>query len=419
MNDLAVNDTVAKDVWVLADDLSGAAECAAAFLGTGRPVAVHLTADHLTDGASRAAGEVTVVDLNTRTMDEPDCAAGTLRNALDAVPSDAVLVKKIDSLLRGHIRAEVGALADRGPVLVAAGLPVLGRLVVDGVLHVDGTPLHHTDHWSAETQVPPESVAALLRDLPTEDRISIHDVLADGDLDAIVRSVAGTRTQLVGTAALAAAVARVAVPHSDSSVSGPIDRGPVTPRMTDRVLVVAGTAAPAAREQITGLVDAGACHIRLPAADLLAGTIEASALHASLREHRVTVVSVSGELDAARARVLSTRLGAVIADAQAATTPDLVLTGGETARGVLDALGISLLHPYHEIHHGTVLSCTPEGRRLVTRPGSFGDADSFTTIVDHLLAPATDHATYTETSRTKTPHTEALHAMAPHTKESS
>ncbi|NGN62679.1 4-hydroxythreonine-4-phosphate dehydrogenase, partial [Streptomyces sp. A7024] len=64
--------------------------------------------------------------------------------------------------------------------------------------------------------------------------------------------------------------------------------------------------------------------------------------------------------------------------------PDLVLTGGETARRVLDALGITELHPAGEIHHGAVRSHSREGRTVVTRPGSYGDDHSLLTIARSL-----------------------------------
>jgi 4-hydroxythreonine-4-phosphate dehydrogenase len=63
---------------------------------------------------------------------------------------------------------------------------------------------------------------------------------------------------------------------------------------------------------------------------------------------------------------------------------DLVLTGGETARRVLDQLGIDQLEPLAQIGHGAVRSRTADGRHVVTRPGSFGGADSLREIVAEL-----------------------------------
>ena len=62
----------------------------------------------------------------------------------------------------------------------------------------------------------------------------------------------------------------------------------------------------------------------------------------------------------------------------------MVLTGGETARAVLDALGVRWLEPLAEIEHGAVLSRTDQNALIVTRPGSFGEADSLLKIVERL-----------------------------------
>ncbi|RNG18232.1 hypothetical protein EEJ42_27350 [Streptomyces botrytidirepellens] len=69
---------------------------------------------------------------------------------------------------------------------------------------------------------------------------------------------------------------------------------------------------------------------------------------------------------------------------------DLVLTGGETARRVLDALAITRLDPVGQVHHGAVHLRTPDGRSVVTRPGSFGDPDSLRHIVRALRPHSTE-----------------------------
>src|SRR5919202_671771 len=63
---------------------------------------------------------------------------------------------------------------------------------------------------------------------------------------------------------------------------------------------------------------------------------------------------------------------------------DLVLTGGETARRVLDALGVTRLTPLGQVYHGAVLSRLPGGASVVTRPGSFGSPDSLLSILAAL-----------------------------------
>ncbi|MHC9295162.1 four-carbon acid sugar kinase family protein [Mycobacterium sp. LTG2003] len=347
---------------VLADDLSGAAEVAGGFLGRETDLVLRLG-----DGPN-AAG-VTVVDLNTRTMTESD-AMRTVGEALDGVPAGTRVVKKIDSLLRGHIRAEVVVLAERGPVTVAVALPALQRRTAGGVLYLGDTPLHETDAWHAELGRPPRTVAELFDGLAG---ITICDAATDADLDGIVEA-SGPGVQLVGTAALTAAVARTL----------PVAPMPSIPRRSARaVLTVVGTAAPVAQNQIGALDPDGHATVVIDSRALLHDKADPEPVHRAL-ERGAAVVTVGGAVEPVEASGVSRALAAFVATVQAHTLPDLVLTGGETARAVVDAIGITALRPVHQIHHGAVVSVAPDGRRVVTRPGSFGDTDSLAAIVRYL-----------------------------------
>jgi uncharacterized protein YgbK (DUF1537 family) len=206
---------------VLADDLSGAAEVAGVFLGRDVPLFLQLNDFQPLPG-------VTVIDLNTRAM-APQKAAQTIRAALADIPADIRVVKKIDSLLRGHIGTEVAVLAERGLVIMSAALPGLGR-----------TPSVH-------------DVAQLFADRPlAAGRLEIHDAATDADLDEIVRA-APPGAQLVGTSALAAAVARtLPLAHQKIDVRPP----------AKAVLTVVGTAAPVAAGQVDALIVAHCCMTR-------------------------------------------------------------------------------------------------------------------------------------------------------------
>jgi uncharacterized protein YgbK (DUF1537 family) len=385
-------------VTVFADDLSGATETASAFLGRAVDLALRLDATT----PPHTAG-VTVADLNTRAMTAED-AQRTLRTALAGVPRDGLVVKKIDSLLRGHIGAEVAVLAERGPVIMAAALPAMNRIVVGGTLHVGGVPLHRTRAWAAETTSPPPTVTALFGDLPTASiptahepghelaeslsraasmgHIAVCDATTDADLDLIVRtrrSIPGA--QLVGTSALAAAVART-LPVAE--------REPDIRRPATTLLTVVGTAEPIAVAQVAALVADGVQHVAVGADALLSGRADPTPVTRALERGSV-VLTIAGAVDPATARGLSAALGRFVRAGQAQHRPDLVLTGGETARAVVDALGLTALRPVHEVHHGAVVSVASDGRSIVTRPGSFGDTDSLTAIAKYLTTPTPVH----------------------------
>ncbi|RIQ12398.1 four-carbon acid sugar kinase family protein, partial [Jiangella rhizosphaerae] len=134
-------------VLLLADDLTGAAEAAAAFvLRTPRIF------DLQTLSAMRASlGEgVVAVDTDSRYAG-PEVAADRCRTALALLPPGRVVVKKVDSTLRGPLAAELAALREPGGLLVVApALPSLGRTVAGGAVLVDGVPLERSAAWAAE-----------------------------------------------------------------------------------------------------------------------------------------------------------------------------------------------------------------------------------------------------------------------------
>ncbi|MBY6682394.1 4-hydroxythreonine-4-phosphate dehydrogenase PdxA [Rhodococcus sp. BP-316] len=365
---------------VLADDLSGAAEVAGVFLD--RTSDVSLTLDAVIGSAA-----VSVVDLDTRAMAAEQTEL-LVSSALRSVPSGGRVLAKIDSLLRGNVAATVRALSERGPVIVAGGLPLLNRVVRDGVLHVDGVPLADTDLWHAEFDEPPESLPHMLdAPLVTIDTLSaaagvvVCDIESDADLDAVVAAVAERPDViLVGTSALAAAVAR----GLDGSAE------PRTVACTgDPVLVVVGTASSVAVEQVRRLVEDGVRLLTVDAGDVLAGLADARELSSALRDGSVAL-TVTGSVDVARTRDLSVALAEYVRAGADGLSVDLALTGGETARAVITALGIDTLRPLGHVHYGAVVSVDPRGRRVVTRPGSFGDRESLSAIHSYLTGGSPD-----------------------------
>jgi 4-hydroxythreonine-4-phosphate dehydrogenase len=342
---------------ILADDLSGSAEAAAGFLGRGVSLQVQLT-------PAPPSADITVIDLHNRRDALGTCAR--IRALLSPIPragSRRVLVK-IDSLLRGNIAITLAALSETGrPIVVAAGHPALNRTIVGGAPFVGGVPLHETNLWSAETAPPPRSVAEVIGDVSN---VRIRDVTSDADLDTVVAE-ADPETILVGTGALTAAVARSL---------------PMGPRLTgvpsgNRTVLVVGTADSAARDQLKALAAAGVPVHYFDSNELLDGNTTVDAATDSV------ALAIGGTVRPADAH----RLVAALADVAAGiidNATDLVLTGGETARAVLDRLGVHALEPIHEIYTGAIMSVTPNGRRVVTRPGSFGDRHSLLNIVAHL-----------------------------------
>lgn len=380
-------------VVALADDLSGAAETARAL---GGPVRLSLDA---ADVAGTAAAHDLVVDLDTRHLPPAD-AAHAVRTALRAARADPppLLYKKVDSQLRGRLAAEAAAYAEGAEaVVVAPALPAARRTVIGGVVHMNGVPLHHTDGWRAERASAPRSLPEALSSLPIRTiplnvvrsvpaaldaafrRIAASgahpapDAETDADLDAVAAAALrlGPGFRLLGSGGLAAALGR-ALPRPAAAAPPPMLERDHTP-----LLFVVGTAEPGAVAQIARLTVLGARHVPLDPADVAAGTVR---LPPAAAAPSLTVLSIDGSAGPrpGAGRALSSALGALAATCPG--RPDLVLTGGETARTTLDALGIRELEPLGEIHHGAVHSRTPDGRHVVTRPGSYGGEDSLLRI---------------------------------------
>lgn len=388
---------------VVADDLSGAAESAATFLLRTTRIRVHLAHDG-PDGPERPADSprVVVLDSDTRHA-SPDAAGATVaRYAAQALGATrtARVVKKVDSLLRGNLAAEVGALVSLldATAVVATALPSARRSVVGGVPIVDGVPLAATDLWAAEPGPAPGSVADVLPGLDhvvigldavrdpaqlraalaaAEERgqAAVCDAETDTDLDAVVAGATVLRNPLlVGSAALVAADAR----QLSADAAGPVGVAQPTATATlDHVVVaVVGSAAPGIAEQVRLLEDLGLPVLTLDPGQLLDSPHQAADLvgRAWAPQGLVLALDQAAVVDPSSARRLTTALATVAAPATGRATV-LLATGGETGRAVLDSLGVRTLTPQSS-HAAAVTSRTRDDLVVITRPGSHGASPS-------------------------------------------
>ena len=135
-------------VW--ADDLAGAAEMGGMAWRHGLSAEVRtgggldLSVSSLPDSA-----EVVVLDIDTRSCAPEEAARRVYEAAARCrVGQVDAVYKKVDSVLRGPVAAELGALLDALPYercLLVPANPGLGRVISDGQYLVNGVPLHETD----------------------------------------------------------------------------------------------------------------------------------------------------------------------------------------------------------------------------------------------------------------------------------
>ncbi|MFF5937405.1 four-carbon acid sugar kinase family protein [Streptomyces sp. NPDC012508] len=364
-------------VAVLADDLTSAGDGAAPFRGTGHRAQVLLPGL----GAHVAARDgVVAVDLGSRLLDEPTAVALTWR-AAGAFAGADLLIKTVDSTLRGHVAAEIRAAhsgSGRQAVVVAPAFPAEGRTTVHGIQHVQGVPVHETAF--AHDPAHPVRTSDLARLLPEAELLEperfgklpelieaggvfVCSAATDADLGLLVSSVPRPDDVLwVGSPGLAAALA---AHHS---------RDPAVPAVelpaSHRPLVVVGSAHPATRRQLDRLRRRG----DVGTAD--AGDDPAAAAEV-LRRSTAPVLAVHTP-DARR--TASDALTGDVATVVRALTEDglvdgLVLTGGETAVAALEALGVAGVDLVDEPEPGVargVLLGRPRIPVLI-KAGGFGD----------------------------------------------
>ncbi|WP_261991540.1 four-carbon acid sugar kinase family protein [Streptomyces sp. OR43] len=430
-----IDDEVGSSLVVLADDLSGAAECAA-LLPCCRAI-------DLDPAASGPPGRTRVIDLDSRRSSAAGAALLVAYAVRRHEPEGGRLVKKADSLLRGHFAPEARAFGEGAEgLLVITAVPAAGRTVRDGVVRLHGVPLHRTDAWQAEPGPPPRSVAEALGAARTvavrlddvragarslEHRLRsglaagtslVCDAETDADLDALAEALLRLpRTvRTIGAGGIVAALGRRCAGGVQSTGPGGRRIGPgrPAPETLRPVVVVVGTAHRGAAAQIAQLSARGAQHTALPAASLLAASLAADprsgrpgapdtercAPGTAVGHGRapytspgpvqlpapVTVFSIArtGTVDPSAAPRLVHGLCRAVAG-RLPPNADLVLTGGETARTLLDALAVTSLLPVGQVHHGAVLCRTPQGRGVVIRPGSHGGQDSLVRMVEALL----------------------------------
>jgi uncharacterized protein YgbK (DUF1537 family) len=359
----------APDIRILADDLTGALDSAVAFAG-GQGIGV-------TWHRSAVPGSRMAVDLGTR---EEDARTAVARNrALGSwLAAGDLRFKKIDSLLRGHVAAEIAACLESGNyrrTVIAPAFPFQGRITRDGrqwrarpAMELVGPDLTHllARHARVATARPGEAPEA---------PIVFYDAATDADLDRIVDSEIGNSasTLWVGSGGLAEALSRrlSTVPTGKVELAAPF-------------VGLIGTDHPVTRDQVdrfrAGLGE-GCLRVEHDLPAVAADLIERMARGAP----SLVSVAVSGDRPAAARRIEE-----VFAALLRAVPPPgtLLVTGGETLRSVCTALGGDRLIATGEMEPGLPVSCMQGGVRhgmtIVSKSGGFGRPDLLLRIVEPI-----------------------------------
>jgi D-threonate/D-erythronate kinase len=381
-----------SEVRILADDLTGALDTAAAFAGD---VPVYLDAPPAVDAIS---GPVAVVATATR-----DVPAGSLPRLL--APSlpwlvDAGLAfKKVDSLLRGNTFVEcahVACAGGFGRVVFAPAFPQQGRVTIDGWQCVvpPGEPLANRQPVGDALPATVFSALGLTVSPPAEpssDRLSvwIPEVRSEDDLArvaALSTRAEARRWLWCGSAGLAHAIA--AIRHL-----APSTRRVAPPRgIPGPVLLISASRHPVAQAQWNAVRAS-----RQGAIVTVHG--QPAALQAACRAMRTTFDLAL--LDLAPAEALSPREAASLLTRQleaivrAAPRPAaLVVVGGDTLRTLCVAAGARGLSAGASSRAGwgcaRLIGGVWDGVACHSRSGAFGGPDDLSTMVRFVACPTPD-----------------------------
>lgn len=401
---------------IIADDLSGAADCAIAFASAGLSTVVTLDASHDTGDAS-----VVAIDTDTRRLSASQAAERTLMACQTLRKPAQRLYKKIDSTLRGNWAAEVASLQSlAGLAIVAPAFPATGRTTVEGKVLVNGQPLESTDTWKLEHADRSADIAALLEGAGLRTAklglstlrgdaaaLARHIVeIAGGDTQALIvdaqttedlQALATVTMSIdeslfwVGSGGLAREIAGLPAMAKNAAQSPESVREKHAP-----TLVLVGSLSGVSERQCAMLKErASIGELVVPPAVLRQGKAHADWAGWEIRigeylrrgDDLLLRIGRDEAFDPAEGARLSTLLAAMVRP-HFSHVGGLVATGGETARAMLGAVGIGSLQLLCEIEAGVAFGrpiSSREGHRpgVVTKAGAFG--------TDHALYAAWLH----------------------------
>ena len=410
-----------KQSWfVLADDLTGAADCAIAFAKNG------MVSDVLFEGDAAAVSDAPVLAVDAASRPLPAAEAAQRHAALLTrhFHKGMRLYKKLDSLLRGQPAAETAAAIRTlrgmgGPafVVLAPAFPATGRTTVNGRVLVNGTPLESTEVWARDHTYASGDLAAALK----PEGVNVRNILL-ADVRKGAQNIAGMVTAAmdegfdgvvcdaetqddlafiaeathalahrlfwVGTGGLAVPLARMSRPEQGSCAVA-------LPQSGHGLLLVVGSVVKISREALRYVLASQQVeHYSFTPQQLLGDADEAlavqgTAIAAALAAGQDVAVEIAevehpnmalgGRLAASLARVLHKALE---------SAAGLVVTGGETAANLMTEVGIHGIRLVAEVESGVPAGMTLGSFSLpiVTKAGSFGTDRTLASSLDFLRA---------------------------------
>jgi D-threonate/D-erythronate kinase len=365
---------------VLADDITGAAELAGIGLRYQLAVEVCHEADH------PVSADLLVVFTNTRSLPEEEAIKEVQKSIrqLQGLQPD-LIYKKIDSVLRGHVAAELEAemeVLQTDKALVVPANPSLGRTIVNGVYYVQGKPVHETG-FSSDPEFP--ITHSHIKDMVRKLRLPIL-VAQPGDAmnePGIYVGEAGSEKTLVAWAGqkdasfILAGGSGFFTALLDTYFSAPEKNSTGTFRLNEPLLLVSGTSFKKSVQYRKELEENGMVVKYLPEQNnqdiIEAWTSEVAELVG--RRKQVFIARSEMINEKKDPRLLTQEMAEAVFQVFAkCSLRELFIEGGATAYAIIRRLGFSRFFPTEELAPGVIRMRVDgaEDLHLTIKPGSYG-----------------------------------------------
>jgi len=399
---------------ILADDLTGALDTGVQFREKGFATFVPLK-------FSRSCPDAPALAFNSESRHlSGEMAYEKVRRICKKL-NGRILYKKIDSTLRGNVGSEIEAMLDGSgykKAILVPSYPAQGRTVENGILRVNGIPLHRTSFGKefkdslTSSSIPnqlkkeigedishigrkglsqaPTSLAK--RILHAEERIVLIDAKTSNDLRCIARAWILVKDEVLacGSAGLAKEI--------------PVRSSPFTKKrlkfknVGEPFLIVSGSRNQRTLDQLGRVIDRLCFPLVEP--DLKRFTHARGSrqeidrlshrLFQLLEEYPGAILSTSFQrLLPNRRDSVSTNLGKVAANVLSRRSlSGLILTGGDVAWKACHFLESSAMRIEGEVLPGVPLSSLADGPfkglRIITKSGGFGDRGTLVKLARYL-----------------------------------
>lgn len=408
------------EMLIIADDLTGAIDAAAPFIGAG----VEVCCDYGEDASEVLTGSARVVSVNANTRHLDAATARERVCALAAAGVTAgvhIVFKKTDSVLRGNVGSELeGALVACGTDVAhfLPSFPKIDRVTVDGIHLIGGVPVAEcpiaddpfepvrqsrvaeiigakSDVATTEVHVGKELQSGFsgiaIYDAQTDEELfgRAHAILADGDAPVLVAGCAG----------IAGALARaLEIPPAPMAPENP--QGSTLVFCGSVNLVSVGQVA-FAREHGAPVHVVSPVHIldsswsASPDFGMLARDVAAELTSAPFTVVDASTRSTPADIAAAGIKpgcdlrsLVSSNLGRAAAMlAMATDAQNVFVMGGDVLLEMLESLRVKRCGLIAQVAPGVVVfEVAVIGRavRIVSKSGGFGEPDMFQVVADRL-----------------------------------